>query len=82
MSIVLFHMQLLLQYRLCHTFGPWKVELMKRIVLVRHGESEANLKCASTVSGQSIHTPLTAVGKAQVNGMGPACVRHNNTPWF
>jgi broad specificity phosphatase PhoE len=43
---------------------------MRRIVLVRHGQSEMNLKQAAIVGGQSNESPLTPVGVAQAKALG------------
>ncbi|KAG1655104.1 hypothetical protein FOA52_015841 [Chlamydomonas sp. UWO 241] len=42
----------------------------RRIIFVRHGESEANLQLASHISGQSNASPLTELGRAQSAALG------------
>lgn len=39
---------------------------MRRIIFVRHGQSEMNLKQAGIVGGRSNASPLTPLGERQV----------------
>ncbi|KAF8064686.1 gpmB [Scenedesmus sp. PABB004] len=44
--------------------------MAKRLLLVRHGESEMNLRAHQVVSGQSNSSPLTQLGRAQAAALG------------
>lgn len=43
---------------------------MRRLLLVRHGQSEMNLRIAHVVGGQSNASPLTPLGERQARALG------------
>ncbi len=43
---------------------------MKRVLLVRHGECEMNLRVKTHIGGQSNSSPLTPLGRAQAAALG------------
>jgi len=49
---------------------------MRRILLVRHGQSAMNLKQAAIVGGQSNASPLTPLGVQQAAALGQHLRRH------
>jgi broad specificity phosphatase PhoE len=49
---------------------------MRRVLLVRHGQSEMNLKQAAIVGGQSNSSPLTPLGSQQAAALGRHLKRH------
>ncbi|KAI8474396.1 MAG: histidine phosphatase superfamily [Monoraphidium minutum] len=49
---------------------------MKRILFVRHGQSEINLRMAAVVGGQSNSSPLTPLGEQQAACLGRHLRRH------
>ena len=53
---------------------------MISIYLIRHGESEMNLRLAEIVSGRSNHTPLTEKGYTQARMAGEWLLQHGITP--
>lgn len=53
---------------------------MVSIYLLRHGESEMNLRLAEIVSGRSNHTPLTEKGYAQARAAGEWLAQHHIVP--
>lgn len=53
---------------------------MTSIYLLRHGESEMNLRLAEVVSGRSNHTPLTEKGYSQAQAAGHWLARHGIVP--
>lgn len=48
---------------------------MKRLLLVRHGQSEMNTRQAHTIGGRSNASPLTSQGEQQVR------LRHEPGGW-
>lgn len=53
---------------------------MVSIYLLRHGESEMNLRLAEIVSGRSNHTPLTPKGYQQAEAAGKWLTLHDIAP--
>lgn len=53
---------------------------MTDIYLLRHGESEMNLRQTDLVGGRSNHTPLTELGHAQARLAGKWLVEHSIFP--
>lgn len=63
-----------------------RFEAMKRVILIRHGQSQANLRMADVVAGQSNESPLTALGEQQAAALGRQLHRylqpHHCSPAF